>query len=226
VAGSRVEQSAATVAPDGAPPPPPPSAQIFGMAIGAYVPQMLYVVAKQGIADLLVDGPRTSADLAAATGLHERSLYRVLRSLTGLGFFTEESRGLFRLTPLGYALTSADGSGGRELMLLVDWWSKAIAEFPRTVETGRSGMELAFGMGFLRKEPRGRRRVRPRRQGRARRREGGAGRDLRLLRAPQRRRSRRRNRFSARRGAATSPARDRRALRRPRGHRRQHRRTR
>lgn len=69
----------------------PPSAQIFGMGMTAYVPQMLHVIAKHGIPDLLVDGPRTSADLAAATGLHERSLYRVLRSLAGLGFFTEES---------------------------------------------------------------------------------------------------------------------------------------
>jgi SAM-dependent methyltransferase len=137
-------------------PPPPPSAQIFGMGMAAYVPQMLHVVAKHGIPDLLVDGPRTSADLAAATGLHERSLYRVLRSLAGLGFFTEESRGLFGLTPLGSALTSTDGSGARELMLVVDWWSKVIAEFPRTVETGTSGMELAFDMSlweFCEKNP-------------------------------------------------------------------------
>ena len=138
-------------------PPLPPAAQIFGMGMAAYLPQMLHVIAKHGIPDLLVDGPRTSADLAAATGLHERSLYRVLRSLAGLGFFTEESRGLFRLTTLGSALTSTDGSGARELMLLVDWWSKAIAEFPRTVETGTSGMELAFGSSlweFFERNPR------------------------------------------------------------------------
>ena len=42
-------------------------------------------------------------------------------------------------------------------MLLVDWWSKAIAEFPRTVETGTSGMELAFGSSlweFFERNPR------------------------------------------------------------------------
>jgi hypothetical protein len=138
------------------PPPPPPAAQIFGMGMAAYVPQMLYVLAKHRIPDLMADGPRASADLAAVTGLHERSLYRVLRSLAGLGFFTEESRGLFRLTPLGSALTDTDGGGARELMLLVDWWSKAIAEFPRTVETGTNGMELAFDTslwGFLEANP-------------------------------------------------------------------------
>jgi SAM-dependent methyltransferase len=130
------------------PAPLPPSAQIFGLGMAAYVPHMLHVIVKHAIPDLLVDGPRTSADLAAATGLHERSLYRVLRSLAGLGFFAEESRALFGLTSLGSALTSTDGSGARELMLMVDWWSKAIAELPRTVETGASGMELAFGMSL------------------------------------------------------------------------------
>src|SRR3954451_16072270 len=138
----------ASAAAGAAPPPLPPAAQIFGRGMAAYVPQMLHVVAKHGIPDLMVDGPRTSADLAATTGLHERSLYRVLRSLAGLGFFTEESRGRFALTPLGSALTSTDGSGARELMLLMDWWSKVIAEFPRTVETGTSGMELAFDMSL------------------------------------------------------------------------------
>jgi len=139
------------------PPPLPPSAQIFGMGMAAYVPQMLHVLVKHGIPDLMVDGARASADLASATGLHERSLYRVLRSLAGLGFFTEKSRGVFELTPLGSALTSADGSGAREVMLLVDWWSTAIAEFPRTVETGTSGMQLAFGTSlweFFEKNPR------------------------------------------------------------------------
>ena len=44
------------------PSPLPPSAQIFGLGMAAYVPHMLHVMVKQGIPDLLVDGPRTSAD--------------------------------------------------------------------------------------------------------------------------------------------------------------------
>jgi len=130
------------------PPPLPPAAQIFGMGMAAYVPHMLHVLVKHGIPDLLVDGPRTSADLAGATGVHERSLYRVLRALAGLGFFTEESGGSFRLTALGVVLTRTNGSGAREMMLMMDWWSKVIAEFPRSVETGTSGMELAFDMSL------------------------------------------------------------------------------
>jgi hypothetical protein len=149
--------------------------------MAAYVPQMLHVIAKHGIADLLADGPRATADLAGASGLHERSLYRVLRSLAGLGFFLEESGGRFRLTPLGSALTSTDASGARELMLIVDWWSKAIAEFPRTLQTGKTGMELAFGTSlweFAAQNPEETDRFARRHQRRARRREGGGGRRL------------------------------------------------
>jgi hypothetical protein len=43
--------------------------------------QSLSVAAKLGIADLLVDGPRNVESLAAATGTHEPSLYRVMRLL-------------------------------------------------------------------------------------------------------------------------------------------------
>ena len=34
-------------------------------------------------------------------------------------------------------------------MLLLDWWWKAMGEFPRTVETGTDGMRLAFDMPFF-----------------------------------------------------------------------------
>lgn len=146
---SATKASAADATPSTAPPELPPSAQIFGLQTGALVPQMLQVVTMRGIPDLLVDGPRASSDLAAASGLHERSLYRVLRSLAGLGFFAERSRGLFELKPLGRALTSADGSGARELAVLVEWWWKAMGEFARTVETGTDGMTLAYGMSFF-----------------------------------------------------------------------------
>ena len=48
--------------------------------IGAYVvPQLLYVAARLGLADLLTAGPRTVEDLAEQTGAHAATLARVLR---------------------------------------------------------------------------------------------------------------------------------------------------
>jgi hypothetical protein len=116
------------------------------MTTGFYLWWMLYVVAERSVPDLLADGPRTSVELARAAELHEPSLYRLLRSLSSFGVFTEESPRRFALTPLGSALKTGDPSGARDLMMCAPWFSRAWAEFPRTVATGQSGMQLAFGM--------------------------------------------------------------------------------
>src|SRR6201999_3629036 len=68
--------------------------------------QALYVAAKLGIAELLAGGPRPVGELAAETGTHERSLYRVLRSLAGVGVFRESEPKVFALTPAAELLRS------------------------------------------------------------------------------------------------------------------------
>jgi hypothetical protein len=82
----------------------PPEAQLAEMLSGLWLWWMLYVVAERGVADLLADGPQASVELARPTGLDEPSLYRLLRSLTGFGVFTEESPRCFALTPLSSTL--------------------------------------------------------------------------------------------------------------------------
>jgi predicted transcriptional regulator len=71
---------------------------------------VLYVAAKLGLADLLANGPKTSKELAAMTGAHAPSLYRILRGLVIVGMcFEEEER--FGLTRLGEVLrTGVEGS--------------------------------------------------------------------------------------------------------------------
>jgi hypothetical protein len=124
----------------------PPGAQLFEMLNGVWLHWMLYVVAERGIADLLADGPQTSAELAQAAALHEPSLYRLLRTLTGFGMFSEESPGRFALTPLSSMLKTGDPSAGRELVLTQQWIARAAAELPRVMASGETGMQLAFGM--------------------------------------------------------------------------------
>src|SRR3712207_3160077 len=85
---------------------PPPAAVLIQMAFGALLSQALAVAAKLGIADLLAKGPRPVAELAAETGTHERSLYRVLRSLAGAGVFAEVRPQTFGLTPLAEPMRS------------------------------------------------------------------------------------------------------------------------
>lgn len=135
---STTEQPLAAAAED---PAPPRTVRLFQMWLGVLVTQMLRVVAKHEIPSLLVDGPRTSVDLARTTGLHEPSLYRLLRAMTGLGLFSEQPDSRLALGPLGAAAAEFRG--------LRDWAADAITELPRTVATGTTGMQLAHGTSFF-----------------------------------------------------------------------------
>ncbi len=80
--------------------------QLQDMIDGFKVTQLIYVVAKLGIADLLEVRPKTAEELAEAVGAHPRNLYRVLRALASLGIFSEGEDGRFQLTPLAETLRS------------------------------------------------------------------------------------------------------------------------
>jgi Dimerisation domain len=89
----------------------PPPMQIFVLSEGALMTKALTLAADLGIADLLTDGPRSSAELAHATATHPRSLARMLRVLCSLGVFSEAEPDRFALTPLGqYLRTGVPGS--------------------------------------------------------------------------------------------------------------------
>src|SRR5262245_58413302 len=83
---------------------PSPPATLLNLIVGSWVSQAISVVARLGIADLLENGARSSADLAEATGTHPDALYRVLRALAGVGLFAEDDEGRFVLTPLADGL--------------------------------------------------------------------------------------------------------------------------
>jgi SAM-dependent methyltransferase len=112
------------------------------MLIGGLVPRMLQVVFQPEIARELAGGPRSSAELADAAGLHEPSLYRVLRAATGVGVVSEQSDGRFALTPVGQVAVDLE----------VARWAfglAAIDELPQAVASAKTGMELAHGASIF-----------------------------------------------------------------------------
>lgn len=123
------------------------AAQVIQMAGGLVVARAVYALAELAIADHLKDGPRSADELAQATGAHAPSLYRLLRSMSGFGFFVEEADHRFSLTPLGAALQSdAPGHARSSVRCLagpVAWDS--FSELLHSVKTGESGMERAHG---------------------------------------------------------------------------------
>jgi hypothetical protein len=81
-------------------------ARMRAMVNGYQVSHALSVAASLGLSDLLAEGPRTPAELAAATGTHEPTLLRLLRALTAVGVYERQDDGRFALTELGATLRS------------------------------------------------------------------------------------------------------------------------
>jgi hypothetical protein len=91
--------------------PQTPAATLRRMINGFQVSQALHAAAVLGLADHLAGGPRTAEEIAADTGAHPRSLYRLMRALASLGALEEDSQRRFALTPMGSCLrTDAERS--------------------------------------------------------------------------------------------------------------------
>ena len=138
--------------------PPPPDAVLFQMVFGKAVTQALSVVARFGVADHMATGPKTAAELAAATGLNPGHLYRVMRALAGLGVFAADDAGRFALTPVGNLLRSDVPGSMRAIATYVcDPWSwKPWGDLAGSVRDGRPAFDQVFGEGvfdYLGKHP-------------------------------------------------------------------------
>lgn len=117
----------------------PPQAVMMQMVNGKLVSRCVSIVADLGVADLLEDGPRDAAGLASETGSDEDALYRVLRTLSGLGVFRELDGRRFENTPLSDALRSdAPGSVRHYARWLgTDLHWRVTADMDHSVRTGR-----------------------------------------------------------------------------------------
>ena len=125
----------------------PPHAQVIQMATAHIVARALHAVAELGVADHLKDGPRTSEEIAEATGTHAPSLYRLLRTLASFGLFVEDGDRRFALTPLGAVLRSdAPGYARSSVRTMAGpmMWS-AMGELLHSVRTGEAALEKAVG---------------------------------------------------------------------------------
>jgi hypothetical protein len=129
----------------------PPHVRLIDMSTAASVSMIVHAAAKFGLADHLANGPMTAEALAGPTGTHAPSLYRLMRTLSGLGILSEDSAHRFSLTPLGEALKSDAPGAARATILTMAgeqlWLTMQM--FPYAVETGRSGWEKATGLSFF-----------------------------------------------------------------------------
>lgn len=124
------------------------AAAMLPLISGMHISRAVYLVAALGIADRLAEGPKTAADLAAVTGTHPPSLYRVLRLLAALDVLTEHPGQAFSLTLTGQRLRGDVPASVRSWAMLVDCIGgvRAFEPFLDTVRTGTPGVDLAHGM--------------------------------------------------------------------------------
>ena len=128
----------------------PPPAILLRMMTGYWVSQALYVAAKLGLADLLVDGPRPVEALAAATQTDAPSLRRVLRALASVGVFTEAIPGTFALTQLAALLRTGIPDSMRALAIMyAEEQYRAWGNILHSVQTGKTAFERQFGTSYF-----------------------------------------------------------------------------
>ena len=127
-----------------------PEDRLRVMAGGFRITQALYVVAKLGIADLLAHGPKDSTELAGSLGAHQRSLFRVMRSLAGLGVFTQDSQGRFGLTEVSQSLRTDHPESQRyAIMMNGEEQYRAAGELLHNVMTGETAFDYLYGKGHF-----------------------------------------------------------------------------
>ena len=124
-----------------------PSTALRRLVDGFQISQALHVAAVLGIADLLADGPRSSAHLAQAVGAYQQSLYRVLRALASVGVLRESDDQAFALTPVGECLRSDAPSpvGGWAAFIGTPGQWQAWAALLHTVRSGETAFVSVHG---------------------------------------------------------------------------------
>ncbi len=125
-----------------------PQAQLAQMAIAHWYSSLVYVAAETSLADRLAEAPRTAAELAQSMGCDAPSLYRFMRTLAGLGLFTEDVGHRFSLTPLGEVLRADTPGSVRSSVLTLagPLFTKPASELHYSIKTGKTSFERVFGM--------------------------------------------------------------------------------
>ena len=112
---------------------------------GFVTTQLLYVAARLGVADVLADGPRRGAEIAAAVGADPVALSRVLRGLVIEDVLREDEDGRFALTPLGECLRPLRGAA----LVRGAVYYRAAAGLVDTVLEGGAAFDRVYGEAFF-----------------------------------------------------------------------------
>jgi len=125
----------------------PPQQAMMQLMAGFWISRAVHAAAVLGLADLL-ESPRTANQLAIDTGMHSRSMYRLMRALASVGVFRERDDGRFESTPLSDTLKSA-GDGSLRYTAISELglthygpWGELL----QSLKNGKPSFDAVFGM--------------------------------------------------------------------------------
>jgi DNA-binding transcriptional ArsR family regulator len=129
----------------------PPQFAILELATAIWPALALRAIIKVGIADRLASCPATPGELARDLGLHEQSVRRVLRLLSGYDIVREMRSGRFELTRIGrYAARDTRESVADFVRYAGEPWQLGPWErLDETLRTGVPAFEIVHGSSFF-----------------------------------------------------------------------------
>jgi hypothetical protein len=124
-----------------------PQVLLGQLLFGKQMTYCLSGMARLGVADHMNATPMTVEEIAAKTGAHPPSLYRVMRMLASMGVFKEEQGKRFALTPAGELLKSDTPGTMRYFAMMFgdEWTTRAYEHFTDCLRTGQDGVSKAYG---------------------------------------------------------------------------------
>lgn len=135
-------------------PPVSASARATSFITSMWMFHTIRAATRYHLADLFLDGPRTIRELAAQTGTHPRSLFRLLRALASIETFEylnpEEEDYLaarFGQSEFSRALASNSADSVTPLIHLftAEWQQDAWQQLEKSLATGKPGLYLLTG---------------------------------------------------------------------------------
>jgi hypothetical protein len=136
---------------------PPPQARVMELITSLWRTHVTAAIARLGVPDHLLDGPRTAAALAGAVSADAGAMARLLRAGAGLGVFEEVPPDRYALTALGECLVTGAGTFRDYAVMMTDpFLARPLEHFAQAISTGRPAAHAALGQdiwAYLREHP-------------------------------------------------------------------------
>jgi hypothetical protein len=124
----------------------PAATLVVERILGFVLSRATYAAAELRLPDLLADGPRSAAELAAASGADAPSVARLLRTLASAGLFVEAEPGTFALNEPAELLRSDVPGSLRDLALYYGGICYGAWRDPvYSIRTGKPAFEQVYG---------------------------------------------------------------------------------